>query len=292
MTAFTLDQLQALEAIDRRGTFALAAGELGRTPSAVSQSIRALESALDLALFDRSGHRARLTAGGALVLAGARDVLTRAHSLKQLVADLNAGWEPRLGIIVDGSLPLRPVMAALRRFNQEGVPTRVRLQVEYLSGVRARFEADEADVMLTLDWTGDPRFDATALPGLCMRLLIAPDHPLAGLDGPVPRAALQHHAELIVRDSAPDAPVHPRLHIGSPNLVVLSDFHSKRQALTEGVGFGWLPDHLAADAMDSGSLVPLVLDTGYEHMFEPYLVVRGNNRAAALFSRQLRPSAP
>ena len=54
----TLDQLAALDAIERTGSFAGAAATLHRTTSAMSYAIRALEEALGLTLFDRRGHRA------------------------------------------------------------------------------------------------------------------------------------------------------------------------------------------------------------------------------------------
>jgi DNA-binding transcriptional LysR family regulator len=71
----TLDQLEVLESIDRFGSFSAAATELHRATSAVSYSVKSLEAALDLELFDRSGHRAVLTDGGRLVLEEARGVL-------------------------------------------------------------------------------------------------------------------------------------------------------------------------------------------------------------------------
>ena len=58
---YTLDQLLALEAIHRLGSFASAAESLYRATSAISYSIKSLEDALNVTLFDRSGHRAVLT---------------------------------------------------------------------------------------------------------------------------------------------------------------------------------------------------------------------------------------
>jgi DNA-binding transcriptional LysR family regulator len=73
--AFTLDQLLVLEAIDSAGSFADAARALHRVPSAVSYTVKALEDAVGVPLFDRSGHRAALNANGQRVLEEARAVL-------------------------------------------------------------------------------------------------------------------------------------------------------------------------------------------------------------------------
>ncbi len=47
MSPLTLDALQLVDAIDRRGSFAGAAAELGRVPSAVTYAVRKLEDDLD-----------------------------------------------------------------------------------------------------------------------------------------------------------------------------------------------------------------------------------------------------
>jgi DNA-binding transcriptional LysR family regulator len=54
--------LPTLQAVLRRGSFALAAEELGLTPSAVSQQMRSLEDYFGQPLFDRSGRTVKPTA--------------------------------------------------------------------------------------------------------------------------------------------------------------------------------------------------------------------------------------
>ena len=93
---FTLDQLRALDAIDRGGSFAAAARELHRVPSAVTYLVRNLETTLGLTLFERTGRGAVLTAEGRHVLEYARDVLARARALESAARDLAGGWEAEL----------------------------------------------------------------------------------------------------------------------------------------------------------------------------------------------------
>lgn len=59
-----LPTLVAFEAVARRRSFALAAGELNLTASAISHQIARLESFLGVKLFDRSGQAVRLSAAG------------------------------------------------------------------------------------------------------------------------------------------------------------------------------------------------------------------------------------
>lgn len=62
------DVLMILDALDRHGSFATAAESLYKTPAALSYMIQKLESDLNIVLLDRSGHRAKFTDTGRLML--------------------------------------------------------------------------------------------------------------------------------------------------------------------------------------------------------------------------------
>lgn len=280
---WTLDQMQALDAIDREGSFAAAARSLGRVTSAVSYQVRTLEESLGLPLFDRSGHRAQLTDEGRIILHEARAVLARGDELTQRARQLREGWEPLLAIVVEGIAPQPPVMRALRRFSARGLPTRVQMKVEYLSGVEARFARAGADLMIALDpvSTAQAPLTTTPLPEIEMILLAHHAHPLhahARLD----REAMSSWVELTVADSSADprpsdARLRHQLALGSPHACELSDFHSKREALLQGVGYGWLPRHLTPGTEDTLREVPY--DEGSRVTLTPFLAHR---RGAAL----------
>ena len=271
----SLDQIAALEAVAREGSVTAAARALRRAPSAVSYNLRTLEEALSVTLLDRSGHRARLSEAGELVLAEGRLLLERARRVEQVAEELRAGWEPRLGLVVDGLLPQPPLMEALRRFLELGLPTKVQVGVEYLSGVEARFAEEEAELMLCLEFSGDLLLHAQPLAPVEVILLAHPGHPLHARSGPLDRGALREHVEVIVADSggAGAARAH-RLRFGSPHSLQLSDFHSKREALVSGVGFGWLPAHLAEAPLAAGALRELAFLEGSRYRFQPHLVSR------------------
>ncbi|MDX1654422.1 MAG: LysR family transcriptional regulator, partial [Candidatus Competibacteraceae bacterium] len=100
MMRLTLDALAVLDAIDRRGSFAAAAAELTRVPSAITYTIQKLEHDLGVAVFDRSGHRARLTPAGRRLLEEGRQLLRAAGDLERSVKRVATGWETDLCIAV------------------------------------------------------------------------------------------------------------------------------------------------------------------------------------------------
>ena len=272
----TLDQLQVLDAIERLGTFARAAEELHRVPSAVSYAVKSLEEQLGVRLFERLGNRTRLTAEGRRVLEAGREVLDKARELERVAFVMREGWEPELHVVVDGVYPMEALARALRALAEAGAPTRVRLDVEYQEGVPERWERDRAQLMLILDF--DPEDDP-----LEMQALPAFDMVFVGAPG----ARTQY--ELVVRDSADRYRRQPKEAFGGHrDVVYLSDFHSKRLALMAGVGQGWMPEHLVRDDLESGAL---------EHLgerrwtYHPQLVWRRGQvlgRAAELFRKELQ----
>ncbi len=75
ITLPSMASLLAFEAAARHGSFAGAAQELGRTPSAVSHAIRDLEVRLNALLFERAGRAVRITNAGAEYLISVQSAL-------------------------------------------------------------------------------------------------------------------------------------------------------------------------------------------------------------------------
>src|SRR6266545_839028 len=99
----SLDALTALDAIERRGSFAAAAAELHRVPSAITYQVQKLEQDLDVLLFDRRTHRAKLTPAGREVFGGAWDALAegRADLVLGAAGDPPAGGGYRTRVLAE-----------------------------------------------------------------------------------------------------------------------------------------------------------------------------------------------
>ncbi|MBJ94851.1 MAG: LysR family transcriptional regulator [Rickettsiales bacterium] len=290
---FTLDQLSALDAIVRTGSFAAAARELHKVPSAISYLVRELESSLGIELFDRSGRSAVLTPAGQRLLEGSRQVIEQARQLSRTAAELRDGWEPELFVVVDGALPMSAITSCLRRFADPQIPTRLRIDVEYQEGVIDRFENQPADLAMVLGLAGDADqegLECRALGALELLLVASPQHPLAAQI--VTEGSRADHAELVVRDSSPRfARDSKRSFMGSRNVVYLSDFHSKRIALLEAAGYGWIPRHFIAADLSQGRLQVLKAEP-CTWTYEPQLISRQGQslgRGGRLFVKTLLP---
>jgi DNA-binding transcriptional LysR family regulator len=77
MTRSSLAQLEAFYWVARLGGFRAAAEQLHRTQPTISLRIQELESALGVALFDRSGSRIQLTGAGREMMPYVEQILVR-----------------------------------------------------------------------------------------------------------------------------------------------------------------------------------------------------------------------
>ncbi|WP_279146593.1 LysR family transcriptional regulator [Photobacterium carnosum] len=114
----TLDSLRALDAIDRKGSFAAGAKSLFKVPSALTYTIKKLEDDLNVVLFDRSKQKAQLTSAGRLILDQGREILIATDKLESAVKQLNSGWERNIIISRDTIIPLAPLLESVLEFNK------------------------------------------------------------------------------------------------------------------------------------------------------------------------------
>ena len=110
----TLDQMRVLVAVADTGSFSAASRKLGRVQSAVSQAVRAMETTLRVALFDRSTKTPTLTDAGAAIVGDARAIVDSARALRARAQSIAEDVEPELTLAIDATFPMPLLMASLR----------------------------------------------------------------------------------------------------------------------------------------------------------------------------------
>jgi DNA-binding transcriptional LysR family regulator len=148
--------LRTLTSVLRTGSFALAARQLGYTPSAVSQQIAALERAVRLPLFEREARCIRPTPAAAFLAARGQEVLGALGTLEE---DLRSLAEGTSGTVRLGSFPTASehlVPAALASLAVSHPSVEVLLDegepIELAPGIRD----GDLDVALVYRYTGVP----------------------------------------------------------------------------------------------------------------------------------------
>lgn len=260
-TPLTLDALRVLDAIERKKSFAAAAEELFRVPSALSYTVSRLEQALGTPLFDRSRQRATLTPVGRLLLEQGRPILRAADALTRMAQAAADGWERDLVIAVDSLLDVGVLYPLLQDFLAQAAPTAIRLTEEVLGGSWDALASGRCD--LVIGAAGEPSgggLASLALGTVEFVFAAAPAHPLCARPAPLKTEDLDGVTQIVVADSSRQTPARSAGLIDSPHPLVVPGIAQKIAAQCAGLGVGYLPRHRILDALETGQLVALEID--------------------------------
>jgi DNA-binding transcriptional LysR family regulator len=283
MLRLSLEALQIVDAIDRRGSFSAAGKELHRVPSTISYTVAKLEDDLGVQVFERNGPRVELTPAGQELLKEGRYLLKAAQDLEDRVRRVASGWETELAIGMDSMFSTLALGADMAAFYDVARQTRLRIVQEALSGTWEALLDRRVDLLVGAPGDGPPGggYVSHAMGVVRFVFAVAPGHPLAQVQGTLGRGELQHHRAIAVADTARRiAPRTVGLVLGQDTLSVPT-LHDKFDCQVAGLGFGFLPEPGARAAIDAGLLVEKqVEEPKPDEQF--YLAWRTGEQGAAL----------
>ena len=251
-----------LHAIIAEGGVTAAATRLGQPKTTVSRRLRRLEAAVEAPLFDRSGRRLRLTRTGeafAVPAAAARLALSEAESLVAAHAADGHGLLRVASPFLFGRLVLSPYMG---RFLAGRPDLRGELHFNnaQLDPLRENF-----DVVVRIQQPVEPYLIVSRLAEAELRLYAAPAV-AASIGGiadlaraPALATSNTGAPELVWRLTASS-----RAHEGRPKEIraavrcTVNDPEAACALAAEGLGVAALPEFLAHDLVETGSLVPVL----------------------------------
>ncbi|MBN6152185.1 LysR family transcriptional regulator [Xanthomonas sp. AmX2] len=257
MLKISLDALQIIDAIDRRGSFSAAGKALYKVPSTISYTVAKLEQDLGVQLFERLGPKVALTAAGAELLREGRHLLRAAGDLELRVRRVASGWETEFVLGLDSVFAPDCLAEDIAAFYAVTDQTRLRVLQESLSGTWEALLDRRVDLLVGAAGEGPSGGGYVAEPfgTLPFVFVVAPAHPLAQAAEPLGRAQLAEHRAIAVADSA--RRLLPRtvgLLFGQDTLTV-PDMPNKYRLQLAGLGFGFLPEPYARAALADGRLV-------------------------------------
>ena len=295
MLKLSLDALEIVETIARKGSFAGAAKELFRVPSTISYTVSKLEEDLGVRLFDRFGPKVALTAAGKELLKEGRYLLRAAGDLESRVRRVASGWETALSIGMDSMLAPSGLQQEIADFYEVADQTRLRLVREVLSGTWDALLDRRVDLLVGAAGEGPSGGGYTAEPlgRSSFVFAVAPAHPLAALERPLDKSDLLPYRAVSVSDSARQlGPRTVGLLFGQDTLAV-PDMETKYEFQLKGIGFGFLPEAWARPAIEQGLLVEKqVVEPKPDETF--YLAWRSGEDGAALkwWLQRIRTQSP
>jgi DNA-binding transcriptional LysR family regulator len=279
----TIDILEMLDAIDRRGSFAKAAEELNKATSALSYGIQKLEEQLDITVFQREGRRSVLTPAGRLILNEGRLILNSTKLLANKAKEVATGWEPLLRVAIDSTQNTALIFQVITEFLEDHDRLEIDIIECLLSGGWEALEQDRVDLII-----GSPGpvplqkgYRAIPLPLTEMIPVIASHHPFAKLadNADALKSVLPNIRRVVAHDTSTVNIARSAGLTKGNKVLYVQTIDQKIEAQLAGLGIGYLPKHRIQPYLDNGQLIELKLDID---PVESFLAWKISNKGKAL----------
>jgi len=288
----TIEVLQTLDAIDRRGSFAKAAEELNKATSAISYAVQKLEEQLDIALFQRQGRRSVLTPAGQLILTEGREILSVTARLASKAKEIATGWEARISIALESHQSYATFFTVLNEFLKEHSTIEIDVTESVLNGGWDALEQGRVDLLVGSPGPVPLQKGYRAIPLVCADWVpvIASHHPLAKLV--INLKASNNTFEAVFEETLAKVRrviTHDTSMFGIARSAGLSSdgqqfyvqtIDHKVEAILAGVGIGHLPKQRIQKYLDSGELIALKLAESSVH--DNFLAWKISNKGKGL----------
>jgi DNA-binding transcriptional LysR family regulator len=267
----TIEVLETLDAIDRRGSYAKAAEELNKATSAVSYAVQKLEEQLDIALFQRQGRRSVLTPAGQLILKEGRVILQATSRLAHSAKEVATGWEPKIRVAMESTLNSPVLFTVLANFIDAHKSIEIDLSESVLNGGWEALAQNRVELLvgvlgpvpLQKGFRAIPIGDSDLVP------VIAASHKYAKLaqDPQALAAILPKLRRVITHDTSL---LEVSRSEGLSNLgqsFYVQNMDQKVEAIVAGIGIGHLPQKRIHLYLKSGTLKELALTNVTSHEY-------------------------
>ncbi|MDH4570182.1 LysR family transcriptional regulator [Pseudomonas sp. BN414] len=255
---WNLEQIRLFVGVAESQSFSAVARKLRRAQSAVSSGIAALEDDLGVQLFERSsGRQPRLTAAGVALLEEAREVLRQCQRLEGKAQGLAKGEEARLRLAQDEAMPYQPVLASLEALGKAFPLLEVQLAASAQGEVARKLLERRADLGLLFHHEQMPdALERQRLGTIEMVTVCGAGHALAEKTY-ADRSELARHRQILM---SPQDSHYPGGEQIGPQVWRADSFYVMAELLMRGLGWAWLPRHVAQYPAYQGQLVELRSD--------------------------------
>lgn len=255
----SVEALVVLDAIDKRGSFAAAAAQLNKVPSALSYIVQKLEDQLGVSLFVKNGRRSVLTPAGQHLLLEGRKLLNAIEQIGNQTKTIAQGWEPSLNIAIDSILDIAPILEILSQFLNNHPTIEINIFEEVMMGSWEALIEDKVDIVI-----GAPE-PAPTNKGLSVRhyidleavLVCSPKHQLTKSNKVINETLLRTFRTIVVKDSVKSDIAWTSNVIEQSQHLYVQTLTQKIAAIQANLGIGFLPKYRINDKLQSGELVVL-----------------------------------
>ena len=252
--------LEVVDAVARTGSFSAAAQELHRVPSAVSYTVRQLETWLAVPLFERQHREVVMTPAGEHFVREGRSVIKKMLATRRQCQQLANGWRGQLSIAVDCIVKPQRTRHLVKDFYRHFPDMELIISYEVFNGVWDALADGRVDVAIgaTQAIPVGGRFAFQDMGALNWRCVVSPDHPLVN-NTELNDEVLRAWPSLVLEDTSRALPRRMTWTLDNQRRLVVPEWETGMACLQAGLCVGMVPGHLARPLLDEGKLVELSL---------------------------------
>jgi DNA-binding transcriptional LysR family regulator len=255
-------QLQAFAILARTGSFTQTARELFLTQSAVSHSIKALETDIGCRLLDRVGKKVMLTQAGEHLLKHAQVVLREMQSAREGIELLGKWGRGRLRIGATSTVCTVLLPPVLREFKESFPQSLIQVEPGDSRELVLGLERQKIDLAVALQHSPDERFEFLPLFTDELVFLTSPLHPWAK-EGSVSRQDISRQNLIIYRKGSHTFRIvddyFRKEDIVLNTVIELGSMEAIKEMVKLGLGVSIVTPWVVQDELREGSLVALPL---------------------------------
>ncbi|MGI9242810.1 MAG: LysR family transcriptional regulator [Verrucomicrobiales bacterium] len=261
MTLIDTRQLRAFQLLARSGSFTAAAKELFVTQSAVSHSIKALETSLDCSLLDRAGKHVALTAHGETLLRRVDRIFAEMELATDELKSLNRWGHGKLRVGATDTMCQYLLPGVLREFRESFPNCEVSISAGDTGDLISLLDRGEVDLVLGMRPAADePGIDFRPLFSDDLIFAVSPLHPWATA-GVKPDKTLAGERFIIYARRSPTYHLVTRhlskLGLASPQLTELGNMEAIKEFSKIGMGVGVIAPWVIREELEQGQLVAI-----------------------------------
>lgn len=255
-----INNLKAFIQVAESGSFSVAAEQLFLTQPAVSKRISALESELNVPLFDRIGRQAQVTDAGRALLPRAKQLLLEIVDLKRAVTNHCGEVNGVLAMGTSHHIGLHRLPDILKRYSANYPDVQLDIQFMDSESACAAVEQGKLELaIITLPNESPANLHLIEIWHDPLQVVVATDHPLASCTMVDMEQLLEYPAVLPGRGTYTREILEQA--VGKANGVIhcgLSTNYLETLKTMCGIGLGW--SLLPQSMIKSESLVPLEVE--------------------------------
>lgn len=255
---FSKSSLELLDTVARLGSFTAAADVLHKVPSAISYSVRQVETELGVVLFRRLPRKVALTPAGELFMQEARQLLRQMEELKAQTRRAAHGWQKTLKVTLDNVVKLDRMKPMVEDFYRTFEFAELQINMEVFNGSWEAISQGRADIVIgatsAVPVGGD--FEVRDMGVLDWAFVMSPAHPCVR-EQVLTEAFVSQFPAICLDDTSSVLPKRHTGHYPQQRRLLLPNWYSAIECLKNGVGVGvgYMPRHMAQPLLASGQLV-------------------------------------